>query len=89
MRASFLVPQSESMTKHTKESFLELWYQALASPYGKEVQCLPDFEAVRQKLYRSRIEARDPALDAIALVQSPFDPTNLWLVKKEPADAAP
>jgi hypothetical protein len=75
------------MTKHTKESMLELWYQALASPYGVEIQCQPDFESVRQKLYRTRLDAQDDDLKALAICQSPFDPQLLWLVRKEGPDA--
>lgn len=68
---------------------LNLWYQALASPYGIEVECTPSVEAVRQKLYTLRREVRDPELDRIALCVSPFDPEKLWLVKKEGAHAPP
>ena len=71
----------------TKASMLDLWYQALASPYGLEVVCAPDFETVRQALYRARVEARDEDLKGLAICQSPFDPGMLWLIRKEPADA--
>jgi len=75
--------------KQTKDSLLNLWYAALASPYGIEIECLPDFEAVRNKLYNLRAEVKDVDLKKIALCQSPFDPGRLWLVKKEPDNAAP
>jgi len=74
--------------KPPKVSILEYWYMALSTPYGKEfLNCTPDFEAVRQKLYAARAEARDDDLKALALLQSPFDPSVLWIVKKEPSDA--
>jgi hypothetical protein len=61
---------------------------ALSTPYGREfLNCSPDFEAVRQALYRARTEARDDDLKALALCQSPFDPSVCWIVKKEPSDA--
>ena len=75
--------------KQHKIDILNLWYMALASPYGIEVECLPNFEAVRNKLYNLKHEVKDPDLKGISLCQSPFDPGRLWLVKKEPSDAAP
>ena len=69
-----------------KPNLLDLWYAALASPYGIEVGCSPDFDSVRQALYRARQAAQDLDLKALAICQSPFDPTNLWLVKREPSN---
>ena len=74
--------------KHSKESFLDLWYAALASPFGVEVDC-SDFEQVRQALYRARQDARDEDLKALAVCQSPFDANLLWIVKREPDHATP
>lgn len=71
--------------KQPKMLFLDYWYMALAAPYGKEVfNCSPDFETVRQALYRTRTEARDDDLKGLAVLQSPFDPSTIWIVKKEP-----
>jgi hypothetical protein len=75
--------------KQPKGSLLDLWYMALSTPYGVEIACSPDFDAVRQALYRARTEARDDDLKGLALCQSPFDPSMLWIVKKEPIDATP
>ena len=75
--------------KYSNESFLNLWYAALASPYGIEVECTPDFETVRSKLYTVRAEVKDDDLKKIAVCQSPFDPGRLWLVKKEPSNETP
>ena len=75
--------------KQPSGSLLDLWYAALASPYGVEVQCSPSFDAVRQKLYALRREAKDEDLKKIAICQSPFDPERLWLVKQETDDASP
>lgn len=41
-----------------------LLYQALASPYGLEVQC-SDVEKGKQALYTARREAADPALNIL------------------------
>jgi hypothetical protein len=64
---------------------LEHWYAALRSPEGIVLR-VSDFNAVRQKLYAARKEAMDPELDGLSLVQSPTDPNELWIVKKESAD---
>jgi len=63
------------------EPSLELWYRALHSPFGVEVQC-SDSVAVQQKLYRIRNELQDVDLQKVSVCQSPFDPTKLWLVKR-------
>jgi len=75
--------------KQYKESYLGLWYQALSTPFGVEVVCSPNFDAVRQKLYAVRAEARDDDLKGLALCQSPFDPNLLWIVRKEPTNETP
>lgn len=75
--------------KQSKESILNLWYMALSTPYGIEIECLPDFDAVRSKLYNLRNEVKDDDLKKIALCQSPFDPGRIWLVRKEPSDETP
>jgi hypothetical protein len=62
---------------------------ALSTPFGVEVECLPDVEAVRNKLYVLRADVKDDDLKKIALCQSPFDPGRLWLVRKEPSDETP
>jgi len=61
---------------------IELWYQALNAAIGIEIQC-SDAEKVRQRLYIARKEAKDADLDKIGVCISPFDPTKVWLVKKE------
>jgi hypothetical protein len=62
---------------------LHYWYAALSSERGIELVC-SDAEAVRQRLYSARREAKDFDLDAISVCVSPFDPMRLWLVRKTP-----
>jgi len=64
-----------------KEPILNYWYRALHSPEGIEL-IATDFDAVRQKLYMARREARDPDLDNLSICASPFDPDRLWIVKR-------
>jgi hypothetical protein len=63
------------------DSFLDLWYQAAASPCGVCV-FTTDRDALRQKLYASRAAAADPDLDKLSLVLSPTDETHVWIVKR-------
>lgn len=63
------------------DSYLDLWYQAYASPYGVVV-FTTDRDACRQKLYASRAAAADPDLDKLSLVLSPTDETHVWIVKR-------
>jgi hypothetical protein len=60
---------------------LELWYTALAEPVGICIQ-VTEQEKARQKLYALRRAANDPDLEKIAVVASPTDAKQLWLVKK-------
>lgn len=69
------------------ENLLHFWYQALSSPCGIEIE-VHEFEPIRQKLYRARVEAADTDLEAIAICASPFDPMKLWLVKRKPSNEA-
>ena len=73
--------------KQSRASMLNLWYAAIPTPFGVEVDCVPDFETIRQRLYALRAEVKDEDLKDIALLQSPFDPGRLWIVRKEPSDA--
>lgn len=65
-----------------KSSLLDLWYQALSSPFGIELVC-SDTHAVIQKLYREREAAHDDDLKAISICQSPFGGEKIWLVRKQ------
>jgi hypothetical protein len=64
---------------------LELLYSALASQFGIRVST-SNLNLLRQKLYALR--AKHEELSCLSLVQSPFDPNELWIVKtpKEPSD---
>lgn len=68
-------------------AYLEFWYAALASPLGVVIET-DNFERARAKLYAARREAMDPALDNIAVMQSPTNPSDIWLVKRKQNDPA-
>lgn len=70
------------------ESVLSYWYQALASPFGVEL-VTSDADSLRARLYAARKDAKDTDLDGISVCTSPFDPMKLWLVKRNPDNAAP
>lgn len=63
------------------DSFLDLWYAAMASSHGLCIFTL-DRDTLRQRLYASRASAVDPDLDKLSLVLSPTDETHLWIVKR-------
>ena len=65
---------------------VELWYQALHSEVGIEVQCFGTFEEVKGKLTYERQKLQDEDLAAISICHSPFDPERLWLVKRKRDD---
>jgi len=60
---------------------LEHLYNALASPFGIILEC-NDVRALRQRLYTERRAAQDPQLNLLSFVPSPFNPQQLWLVKR-------
>lgn len=61
--------------------FLDLWYQALATPVGMAFTT-NDRNALRQKLYAARAATGDPDLDKLSLVLSPTDENQIWIVKQ-------
>jgi hypothetical protein len=75
-----------TMSKEPREPLLNYWYQALAAAHGIELAC-SEAESVRAALYVARREAQDVDLAQIKVTISPFDPTKIWLVKKESQDA--
>ena len=60
----------------------EFWYRALASPIGVLLQA-PDVETARQRLYRARQRAGDPALAGLQLRAVQFPDGNLVIVRAE------
>ena len=64
-----------------REGLVEIWYQALNSPIGIELQT-SDLSLVRNKLYNTRAKLQDEDLASVSICESPFDPTRLWLVKR-------
>ena len=61
---------------------IALLYNALHSPFGIILQT-DDLERVKARFYSTRAKLNDPKLDCLSLVQSPTDPSQLWIVKKE------
>jgi hypothetical protein len=65
---------------------IELLYEALASEWGIAVET-SDPDRLKQRLYAERRKAADPALDALSLVTSPFNPGGeLWIVNRSNDD---
>jgi hypothetical protein len=57
-----------------------LW-QALASPYGIEVEC-EDFQKTSQALYRAKAKVLEPRFDQLQFRRHPDHPDHgLWIVK--------
>lgn len=61
---------------------IELLYQALASPHGVVVST-SDADRVRQRLYKLIRESADLSLRDLAILSSPTNPSDLWLVRKQ------
>ena len=64
---------------------IALLYNALHSPFGIVFQT-NDPERAKARFYSTRAKLADPKLDCLSLVQSPTDPSQLWIVKKESKD---
>jgi len=63
------------------DEYLSYWYEALAHPVGLCLQ-VTERKAFAQKLYQARAKARDPDLEALAIVV-PKDSDELWIARKE------
>lgn len=63
---------------------IELLYSALNSPLGTVIATEGSFDLVRADLYRLR--KMDPDLKILSFVQSPVDPTEIWIVKNAPSE---
>ena len=61
---------------------LNILYEALGAQFGVVLQCEGPSEKVRQKLYLLRKEHGDPDLECLSIVQSPSNPSQLWIVKR-------
>lgn len=59
----------------------ELLYQAYAAEFGIVVET-DDVELLRQKLYTIRRE--NPDLSCLSFVISPFNASDLWIVRTTP-----
>ena len=65
------------------EPSLNMWYEALGTPFGVVI-ITNNPERLRQRLYKIRDAAGDPALSAISCVASPTVPeSHVWLVKRK------
>lgn len=67
----------------TKADYKFLWYSALAEPYGLVVET-DNPERLKARLYAARADAMDPSLEDISIKTSPFNPSQLWLIKRRP-----
>jgi hypothetical protein len=61
---------------------LNLWYEALGAQFGVVIQCDGHPDKVRQKLYALRSAHNDPDLESLAVVQSPTNPSQLWIIRR-------
>jgi len=61
---------------------IEFLYNALASPHGTILETT-SVERLRQKLYATRRELDDEALEALSIVPSPTNECELWIVRKK------
>jgi len=66
-----------------KAEYTFIWYSALAAPYGIVVET-DNPEALKARLYAARAESQDPDLANISIKTSPFNPSQLWLIKRQP-----
>jgi hypothetical protein len=67
---------------------INFWYRALGTAYGIELAC-SDADSARTRLYSIRKSIQDFDLANISTTISPFDPTRLWLIKKDKSDETP
>lgn len=61
-------------------NYLEDLYSALRSEFGIMIQT-NDRERYRAKLYATRRDAFDPALDGLSIVFSPTAADELWIIQ--------
>lgn len=66
-------------------NFTEMFYQALAEPYGAVFE-VTNYASVKQQLYQARKYLNDPDLAQIKICQSPINPNHMWLVKPPKKD---
>lgn len=73
-------------------NYLETWYEALLSPHGIIVRSTNP-TATKSQLYLARKAALDPQLEALSIADSPVDPNEFWIVRREkrppPEDGLP
>ena len=63
----------------SESELLELWYTALRTPKGIEVE-VTDVVRFRSYMYQARKKAGDERLDQLSLVASPVNPeTHVWI----------
>lgn len=62
---------------------INLWYQALASPFGVIIET-DDPDRAKQKLYAIRAKSPDPDLQSLSIITSPDTPGQLWIIKAKP-----
>jgi hypothetical protein len=62
---------------------INLWYQALATPFGVIIET-DDPERAKQRLYALRAKSPDSDLQSLSIITSPDNPKQLWIVKAKP-----
>lgn len=63
-------------------NWLEFWYSALGAEVGIVIET-DDRDRCKMRLYAARAAANDPDLASLSIVQSPTDPSHLWIIHKE------
>lgn len=67
----------------TEAEYKFIWYSALAARYGIVVET-DNVERLKAKLYDARSKTGDPMLNDISIRPSPFNKSQLWLIKRNP-----
>ena len=62
--------------------YLELWYKALALPFGLVVRIEGPRKSFRARLYAARAASQDPELQRLSLVLTAADPQEICIVHK-------
>lgn len=68
---------------HLPQTLLPLLYQALASEHGIAISD-PDPLTLRKRMYKVRLDAKDPELSCLSFRTRAECPDQLWIVKEGP-----
>lgn len=71
------------VSRSAPPTYLQLWYEALASDLGIVIST-NNPEALRQVLYKARRESGDPALEGMSVRISPLLPDQeVWILRDD------